>query len=71
MKKYAVYNQNTKCFVSYLRGMFSSDCWTVLPECANRYTLNQAIFEREWISKVCHVKITDLIICDMQYTYGI
>ena len=65
-KHYVIYDIKTKLFVSYLKGMFSSDCWTSISRCANRYTLGGAMLEREWLSKVCKIKITDLIICEMK-----
>ena len=64
-KKYTIYDRIGKMWVSYPKSIFSSDCWTTINRCANRYTFKQALFEREWISKVCHIKTEDLVIMEI------
>ena len=64
-KNYVIYDKIARAWVSYIKGMFSSDCWTTIKRCANRYTFKQALFEKEWISKVCHIKTNDLDIMEI------
>ena len=64
-KNYIIYDRIAGTWISYPKGMFSSDCWTTIRRCANRYTFKQALFEKKWISKVCHIKTEDLVIMEI------
>ena len=64
-KKYVIYDRTTKKYVSYLLGMASCSYFTDISRCANRYTFKQALFDKEWISKVCHIKTEDLVIMEI------
>lgn len=64
-KNYVIYDKTRKRYVSYILGMTSCHYFTDISRCANRYTFKQALFDREWISKVCHIKTEDLVIMEI------
>ena len=64
-KKYVIYDRTMKRYVSYLEGMATCHYFTDTIRCANRYTFKQALFDKEWISKVCHIKPEDLVIMEI------
>lgn len=60
--EYRIYDKVANQWVSYPEGMLSSDCWTCIKSCANRYTLTQAIAERLYMAKICKINRNDLVI---------
>ena len=64
-KNYVIYDRTMNRYVSYLEGMATCHYFTDIKRCANRYTFKQALFEKEWISKVCHIKTNDLDIMEI------
>ena len=64
-KKYVIYDKTMNRYVSYLRGMATCHYFTDIKRCANRYTFKQALFDKEWISKVCYIKPEDLVIMEI------
>ena len=64
-KKYVIYDKTKNRYVSYLMGMATCHYFTDIKRCANRYTFKQALFDKEWISKVCHIKPEDLVIMEI------
>ena len=64
-KKYVIYDKTMNRYVSYLEGMATCHYFTDISRCAKRYTFKQALFDKEWISKVCHIKTEDLVIIEI------
>lgn len=63
--KCCVMDRQTGAFIGYTYNGISSDCWTIVPNNATRFkNMREARKARSYMSKVCKIKVRDLIIYD-------